>query len=167
MSRPKEGPPAMPATSDHDRVVRFIAATRFPFPGQTDWPEDNLTVTNESAHTCAIPTPEGTHYPDIVIVSEGGEIREVGEVETEIGDAQLRLWAWGSAASNNKTKTGVKHFFVYVPVGLGERAIDLLDRNGISYAGVRTWEVDRAGRIRIVPVVTTGDPKDHCESVSA
>jgi len=34
------------ATRDaHDRVVRFIAKHRFPFPGQTDWPADNLTLT--------------------------------------------------------------------------------------------------------------------------
>ena len=43
----------------------------------------------------------------------------------------------------------------------------LLEQHGISYAGVRTWDVDEEGRIRISPVVTTGDPKDHRESVSS
>ena len=151
---------------DHDRVVRFIAASRFPFPGQTDWPADNRTVTNETDRRVGVASPDGTHYPDIVIVSTAGEVREVAEVETEVGEAQLRIWGWGSAAADSKTKTGVKHFFVYVPRGLEFKAKDLLDRHAISYAGVRGWEVDATGRIRIVPLVTTGDPKDHCESVS-
>jgi hypothetical protein len=156
----------MPSQLDHDRAVRFIAATRFPFPGQADWPADNLTVTNESERRCAIRTPAGEHYPDIVIVTDKGVVRVVGEVELEVGEAQARIWAWSSAACDNKTKTGVKHFFVYVPKGLAQRALDLLEQHRISYAGVRTWEVDEEGRIRISPVVTTGDPKDHRESLS-
>ena len=32
--------------SIHDLVVRTIAATRFPFPGQTTWPEGYVTNTN-------------------------------------------------------------------------------------------------------------------------
>jgi hypothetical protein len=157
----------MPNQLDHDRAVRFIAASRFPFPGQPDWPQDNLTLTNETERQRGIETPDGMHYPDIVIVSRKGELREIGEVETEIGDAQARIWAWASAASDNGTKTGVKHFFVYVPPGLEQRAIALLDENKISHAGVRTWSVDEAGRIHIKPIVTSGDPKDHQDSVSA
>jgi hypothetical protein len=157
----------MPSQQDHDRAVRFIAASRFPFPGQTDWPRDNRTLTNETEKKQGIAGPEGTHYPDIVIVSEAGEIREVAEIETEIGPTQARVWAWSSAASDNHTKTGVKHFFVYVPPGAEQTAIALLDGNKISYAGVRTWSVDDKGRIHIVPVVTTGDPKDHQESLSS
>jgi hypothetical protein len=50
------------ATRDaHDRVVRFIAKYRFPFPGQTDWPADNITLTNETTRQHGIVTPEGTH----------------------------------------------------------------------------------------------------------
>jgi hypothetical protein len=157
----------MPSQHDHDRAVRFIAASRFPFPGQTDWPLDNLTLTNETERKQGIAGPAGTHYPDIVIVSKAGQIREVAEIEIEVGPARARIWAASSAASDNGTKTGVKHFFVYVPPGEEQNAIALLDGNQISYAGVRTWSVDAAGRIRIVPVVTTGDPKDHQESVSA
>jgi hypothetical protein len=154
-----------PSRVDHDRVVRFVAKHRFPFPGQTDWPADNITVTNETTPTRGIPTPEGVHHPDIVIVTGRGELREVAEVETEVTEATARIWAWGSAASDTKTRTGVRHFFVYVPAGQGEAALRLLDRHGISYAGVRTWEIDPQGRIHIVPVATTGDAKDHVESV--
>ena len=157
----------MPSQSDHDRTVRFIAASRFPFPGQTDWPPDNITLTNESERQRGIATPEGTHYPDIVIVSEAGALREIGEVETEVGEAQAKVWAWSSAASDNGTKTGVKHFFVYVPPGLEQRAVDLLNKHKISHAGVRTWSVDSDGRIHIKPIVTSGDPKDHQDSVSS
>ena len=155
-----------PNRADHDRVVRFIAASRFPFPGQTDWPADNVTITNETERRRGVPTPGGVHYPDIVVTADDGAIREVAEVETDVTPAHARVWALGSAASDAMTRTGVRHFFVYVPAGREQEALALLDANRISYAGVRTWEVDADGRIRIVPVVTTGDPKDHVESRS-
>jgi hypothetical protein len=31
-----------------NRVIRIIAATRFPFVDQTDWGEDYVTITNDS-----------------------------------------------------------------------------------------------------------------------
>lgn len=155
-----------PSRADHDRVVRFIAATRFPFPGQADWPADNVTITNETERRRGIDTANGKHFPDIIIVGGKDDIREVAEVETEIGEAQAPIWAIGSAAADSKTKTGVKHFFVYVPAGLEQKALDLLDAKQISHAGVRGYLIDAAGKIRIVPFVTTGDPKDHVESVS-
>ena len=158
------GPPL--SRADHDRVVRFVAATRFPFPGQTDWPPDNVTLTNETERRRSISTPDGPHYPDIVVVSSAGEVREVAEVETAVGPEIARLWAQASAASDTRTKTGVRHFFVYVPAGLEADARRLLEEGGISYAGLRAYEVD-GPRIRIRPVVTLGDPKDHVESVGA
>ena len=149
----------------HDRVVRFIAKHRFPFPGQTDWPADNVTLTNETSRQHGIPTPEGTHYPDIVVIARGGALREVAEVETELTEDTARVWALGSAAADTKTKTGVRHFFVYVPDDLGDAAQYLLERHAISHAGLRTWRIDADGQIHIVPVITTGDAKDHVESV--
>lgn len=151
--------------ADHDRAIRFIAASRFPFPGQVDWPPDNVTITNDAEPRKGVPTPEGTHYPDIVIASTAGEIREVAEVETEVTPETARIWAWSSAASDTKTKTGVRHFFVYVPAGREDEALRLLETHRISFAGLRTWEIDAADRIRVVPFVTPGDPKDHVESV--
>ena len=106
----------------HDRVVRFIAKHRFPFPGQTDWPADNVTLTNETSRQHGINTPEGTHYPDIVVIARGGALREVAEVETELTEDTAKVWALGSAAADTKTKTGVRHFFVYVPDGQIGRA---------------------------------------------
>jgi hypothetical protein len=154
------------ATRDaHDRVVRFIAKYRFPFPGQTDWPADNITLTNETSRQHGIATPEGRHYPDIVVIARGGALREVAEVETELTEDTAKVWAWGSAAADTKTKTGVRHFFAYVPEGLGEGAQQLLERHAISHAGLRTWRINAEGQIHIVPVITTGDAKDHVESV--
>ena len=141
-----------PSRADHDRVVRFIAATRFPFSGQADWPVDTVTITNETERRRGIDTAAGKD--------------DIREVETEIGEAQASIWTIGSAAADSKTKTGVKHFFVYVPAGLEQKALDLLGAKQISHAGVRGYLIDAAGKIRIVPFVTTGDPKDHVESVS-
>lgn len=154
-----------PSKADHDRVVRFIAANRFPFPGQADWPPDNVTITNDTERRRGIATPEGVHYPDIVIASTAGEIRELAEVETEVTSETARRWVWASEASDTKTKTGVRHFFVYVPAGRQDDALRLLETHRISFAGLRTWEIDAAGRIHVVPIATPGDPKDHVESV--
>ena len=55
---------AATATRDaHDRVVRFIAKYRFPFPGQTDWPADNVTLTNETSRQHGIPRPRARTIP--------------------------------------------------------------------------------------------------------
>jgi len=155
----------MATRADHDRVVRFVARHRFPFPGQADWPADNVTLTNETTRQRGIPTPEGLHYPDIVVVARGGALREVAEVETSLGEDTAKIWAWGSAAADDKTRTGVRHFFVYVPEGQADLARQLLERHAISHAGLRTWRIDADGQIHIVPVLTTGDAKDHVESV--
>jgi hypothetical protein len=52
-----------------------------------------------------------------------------------------------------------------VPDGLGDVAHQLLERHAISHVGIRTWRIDADGQIHIVPVITTGDAKDHVESV--
>jgi hypothetical protein len=100
-----------------------------------------------------------------VVIALGGALREVAEVETELTKDTAKVWAWGSAAADTKTKTGVRHFFVYVPEGLGAAAQQLLEGHAISHAGLRTWRIDADGQIHIVPVITTGDAKDHVESV--
>ena len=89
----------------------------------------------------------------------------MAEVETELTEDTARVWAWGSAAADTKTKTGVRHFFVYVPDGLGERGPVSPRAPAISHAGLRTWRIDADGQIHIVPVITPGDAKDHVESV--
>jgi hypothetical protein len=147
--------------TEHDRVAEHVAATRFPFPGQPDWPADYRTIVNVSERQQAIPGPDGPLYPDIVVVDRSGHVREVGEVETDVDPAMVERWRAGSAAADDRTETGVRHFFVYVPVGLEAAARELLEGNGVSYAGLRAYRVDAGGGFAIVPVVTPAGPKDH------
>lgn len=145
----------------HDLVVNTIARTRFPFPGQTTWPADYVTLTNVPERRRSIRTPSGEHYPDIVISDGTGRIRELGEVEMNVDSSSLHYLKAGSEIADDDTPTRVKHFFVYVPAGMEEKAQALLEDNGISYAGVRGFTIDADGAVRIVPFVTKGDPYDH------
>ncbi|HUZ01309.1 MAG TPA: hypothetical protein VMU89_13245 [Thermomicrobiaceae bacterium] len=148
-------------TSEHDRVAAHVAATRFPFPGQVDWPVDYRTIVNVPEPLAAIPGPNGSLYPDIVILDGTGRVREVGEVEPELGQDCVARWLAGSASADDRTETGVRHFFVYVPEGLESAARTLLDEGGVSYAGLRTYRVEADGEVTIVPVMTPGGTKDH------
>ncbi len=145
----------------HDRLARMIAKTRFPFADQVDWPKDYVTMVNVDGPERAIPGPDGEHYPDIVIVDGKDQVREVGEVELAADEACLPIWQAGSEAADDHTDSGDKHFFVYVPAGEEAKAKDLLERHGISYAGVRGWAVADDGALEIVPFVTPGEAKDH------
>lgn len=147
-------------TDVHDKVAKYIADTRFPFPGQTDWPAGYVTICNAGAPTRPIDGPDGKHHPDIIIVSPTDVVREVGEVEMTVDPARLPLLRAGSEASDDRTPTKVRHFFLYVPAGLEQEAQTMLDDAGISYAGVRGFVVE-GDQIRIVPFVTKGDPYDH------
>lgn len=145
----------------HDLVVEYIARYRFPFPGQTTWPDGYVTTTNASERRKSIPTPAGEHYPDIVITDRTGRVRELGEVEMNIGPEALPYLKAGSELTDNDTPTHVKHFFVYVPAGQEAVAQKLLEENGISYAGVRGFTVNADGTVKVVPSVTKGDQYDH------
>lgn len=144
----------------HRRVVRWIAANRFPFPGQTNWPNDYITLTNEASHTRSIITADGEAYPEIVIIDRSGAVREGGVVETEVTDDMGARWASYSRAFDNNTATGVRHFFVYVPEGLEERAQALLEAHAVSFAGLRAYTVD-GDDVRVTPILTPGDSQDH------
>ena len=146
---------------EHDLAVRSIAANRFPFPDQQDWPADYVTLTNQSVQRRGVPGPQGTEYPDIVVIDGRGEIREIGEIEVDVAEEYAGRWARASAACDHKTTSGVQHFFVYVPPGSEAEAMRLLDAHEISHAGVRTWALADDGTVIIDPIVTRGDPKDH------
>ncbi|WGF87912.1 hypothetical protein [Marinivivus vitaminiproducens] len=145
----------------HDRIARAVAATRFPFKGQVDWPADYVTIVNAGSPVRAIPVPSGEHFPDIVIVNGEGDTREIGEIEMAASESSASYWRESSLAADNETDSGERHFFVYVPAGEEEAAKAILDAHGISYAGVRGWAVAEDGAIEIVPFVTTGEAKDH------
>ena len=144
-----------------DRVIRIIAATRFPFVDQTDWGEDYVTITNEDGKKIrGISGPMGYVYPSIVITKANTDIQEIGEVETEdtVTEAQVPKWRLMS----EKTGMGrrVKKFFLYVPEGKEETALRLLEGNGVEYDGLRTWAV-KDGSLVITPIKTHDTVKDH------
>lgn len=144
-----------------DRVIRIIAATRFPFVDQTDWGEDYVTITNEDGKKIrGISGPMGYVYPSIVITKANTDIQEIGEVETEdtVTEAQVPKWRLMS----KKTGMGrrVKKFFLYVPEGKEETALRLLEGNGVEYDGLRTWAV-KDGSLVITPIKTHDTVKDH------
>ena len=145
----------------HDQLVTYIAKTRFPFPRQTTWPADYVTLTNVPDRKRAISTPIGEHYPDIVITDGTGRIREIGEVEMTLDPTRIPYLLAGSQTADDDTSAKVRHFFLYVPAGLEEDARSLLDAHGISYAGVRGFTLNEDGTARIVPFVTPGDEYDH------
>ena len=138
----------------HDVAVRHIAATRFPFPGQKDWPKNYRTVTNEMSPRVGIKTEQGFVYPDIVVVDDNGAIRELGEVETEdsVGPDQVEKWRLYSKSTGMGKVT--KKFFLYVPEGKEEDMEKLLKENRIEFAGLRTYRVSKDGRVSVTPVVT-------------
>jgi hypothetical protein len=144
-----------------DRVIRIIAATRFPFVDQTDWGEDYVTITNDCGKKIrGISGPTGYVYPSIVITKANTDIQEIGEVETEdtVTEAQVPKWRLMS----EKTGMGrrVKKFFLYVPEGKEETALRLLEGNGVEYDGLRTWAV-KDGNLVITPIKTHDTVKDH------
>lgn len=147
-------------SAEHDLAVRYIAANRFPFPDQTDWPADYTTLTNADRRVRSIPDGDGEHFPDIVILNERGEPCRLGEVEAVVDAAAIARWRLCSDAADTLNETGVKNLFVYVPAGLGEAALKALDDNGISFAGLREITVD-GEKVRIAPFLTRGDRYDH------
>ena len=144
-----------------DRVVRIIAATRFPFVDQTDWGEDYITIMNDGGKRFrGVMGPDGPIYPSIVITRAKTEIQEIGEVETEdtVNGAQVPKWRLLSEAAGMGRRT--RKFFLYVPEGKEGTAERLLEDSSVEYAGLRTWAV-RDGGLVVTPVKTPDDPKDH------
>lgn len=150
----------MPVPS-HDAVVAFVAANRFPFPGQTTWPANYTTLTNAPAKKRAVPVGDNEYFPDIVVIDSDGKTREIGDVEETIDVAKVPLWRAASAAGDELPEYGTRIFFLYVPEGLEDQAQKVLDDNAIPYAGVRGYRADANGIISIVPFVTRGSPYDH------
>jgi hypothetical protein len=147
--------------SAHDAIVNYIAKTRFPFPGQKTWAPDYRTLTNTPIRKHGIQLPGGEHFPDIVILDGTGRVREIGEVEMNVADISVATLKATSETADTDTPTKVRHFFLYVPVGQEPAAQTLLDTNGISYAGLRGFQMSGDGPIKIIPFVTPGDSYDH------
>ncbi len=144
-----------------DRVIRIIAATRFPFVDQTDWGEDYVTITNVGGKKIrGISGPMGYVYPSIVITKGNTDIQEIGEVETEDTVTEAHVPKWRLMSEKTGMGKRVKKFFLYVPEGKEEAALRLLEGNGVEYDGLRTWAV-KDGSLVITPIKTHDTVKDH------
>ena len=144
-----------------NRVIRIIAATRFPFVDQVDgWPSDYQTIVNDEQKRFGIKGPDGVVYPSIVILRGDGGVQELGMVERveDVNEGRAKLWRLLSDS------TGVgrryKKLFIYVPRGLEEKALKILEGNGIEYDGLRGYAVEDRS-LRIIPIKTHDSPQDH------
>jgi hypothetical protein len=143
-----------------NRVVRIIAATRFPFVDQEDWGEGYVTIVNDEVKRRGIDTEDAVVYPSIVIAKPDGRIQEVADVALvkEVKPASVKRWKLLS----EKTGLGEKEkkFFLYVPPGSEEKALKLLEENKISYAGLRVYTIkDRI--LSVTPIKTPDSEYDH------
>jgi hypothetical protein len=133
------------------RVIRIIAATRFPFVDQTDWNPSYITITNDVVKRRSIEGPEGKVYPSIVIVDAKDEVKEIGEVEMEDTVTENQVEKWELISQKASTDGGVKRFFLYVPEGKGKTAQRLLRDNSIEYAGLHTWAIKHSNLV-VTPI---------------
>jgi len=143
-----------------NRIIRIIAATRFPFVDQTDWGEGYVTIVNDEVKRRGIETTEGIVYPSIVITLADNRMQEIGEVEPEdcVTVAQVPKWKLFSETAGMGRR--VKKFFLYVPEGLEEKAQKLLENNKIEYAGLRTYAISD-GNLVVTPITTPDGEHDH------
>ena len=143
-----------------NRIIRIIAATRFPFVDQEDWGEGYITIVNDEVKKRGIETGTEIVYPSIVITLSDGRIQEIGEVEFEEGINVVNVPKWRLFSESVGKGRFVKKFFLYIPEGVEEKAVKLLENNNIEYSGVRTYAV-KNGTLIITPIKSNDGPHDH------
>jgi len=143
-----------------NRIIRIIAATRFPFVDQETWPEDYRTLVNDETKRFGIKGPDGVVYPSIVILRGDGGIQELGEVEPSEGVSETSISKWRLLSESASVGMRVKKFFLYVPEGLEEKTLKLLEENNVEYDGLRSYAV-KEGKLVITPIETHDNPNDH------
>ena len=150
-----------PETLRH-RVTRIIAATRFPFVDQVDgWPASYRTIVNDEQKRFGLMAPwKEVIYPSIVILRGDEAVQELGMVEPagNVEPGRARVWAFLSDSASVGRR--FKKLFIYVPKGLEESALEILEGNGIEYDGLRGYHVVD-GSLRIIPIKTHDSPHDH------
>jgi hypothetical protein len=145
------------------RVTRIIAATRFPFVDQpeTSWPNCYETIVNDETKRFGLLSPWGeVVYPSVVILNCDGGVQELGMVERteDVNETRAKLWRLLSDSASLCRK--VKKLFVYVPHGLEDEALKILEDNDIEYDGLRGYGVVD-GWLKIYPIKTHDSPHDH------
>lgn len=151
-----------PETLRH-RVTRIIAATRFPFVDQpeTSWPDCYETIVNDETKRFGLLSPWGeVVYPSIVILNCDGGVQELGMVELaeDVTEARAKLWRFLSDCASVGRR--VKKLFIYMPLGLEEKALGILEGEGIEYDGLRGYDIVD-GSLKIYPIKTHDSPGDH------
>ena len=58
-----------------NRIIRIIAATRFPFVDHEDWGEGYVTIVNDEVKRRGIESLDGLVFPSIVIALANGRIQ--------------------------------------------------------------------------------------------
>ena len=145
------------------RITRIIAATRFPFVDQPEdsWPPCYKTIVNDEEQRFGLLAPWGeVVFPSIVILNCEGGVQELGMVEAaeNVTPERAKLWQFLSdSASVGRTH---KKLFVYVPVGLQGKALEILEGNEIEYDGLREYSIED-GWLKIHPIKTHDSPHDH------
>jgi hypothetical protein len=143
-----------------NRIIRIIAATRFPFVDQEDWGEGYITIVNDEVKRRGIETGTDILYPSIVITLANERIQEIGEVEDEEGVNVTNVPRWRLFSDSAAKGRFVKKFFLYIPEGIEEKAVKLLENNNIEYSGVRTYAV-KNGNLVLTPIKSNDGPHDH------
>jgi len=143
-----------------NRVIRIIAATRFPFVDQEDWGEGYVTIVNDEVKRRGIDTDESVIYPSIVIAKPDGRIQELADVALakEVAPSSVERWMLFSKKSGVGEKE--KKFFLYVPPKSEEKALKLLENSKISYAGLRIYKINN-GILSVTPIKTPDSEYDH------
>jgi hypothetical protein len=143
-----------------NRIIRIIAATRYPFVDQEDWGEGYITIVNDEMKRKGIETGTEIVYPSIVITLADGRIQEIGEVENEDGVNVANVPKWRLFSDSAGKGRFVKKFFLYVPEGVEEKAVKLLENNNIEFSGVRAYALNN-GNLVITPIKSNDGPHDH------
>jgi hypothetical protein len=144
-----------------NRVTRIIAATRFPFVDQEEgWPSDYQTVVNDEQRRFGIKGPDGVIYPSIVILRGDGGVQELGMVERAEDVHAGRAGLWRLLSETASVGRKYKKLFIYVPLGLEDKALRILEENEIEYDGLRGYSIEGGG-LRVTPVKTHDSPHDH------
>ncbi len=143
-----------------NRIVRIIAATRFPFVDQEDWGEGYITIVNDEIKRKGIETGTEIVYPSIVITLADGRIQEIGEVELDEGISVANVPRWRLFSESAGKGRFVKKLFLYIPEGVEEKTVKLLENNNIEFSGVRTYAV-KNGTLVITPIKSNDGPHDH------
>jgi hypothetical protein len=143
-----------------NRIIRIIAATRFPFVDQEDWGEGYTTIVNDEVKRRGLDTEHTVVYPSIVITKPDGRVQEVADVALAKEVDSSSVIRWRQLSERTGMGEREKKFFLYVASGSEKKAQRLLEDNHISYAGLRVYRITD-GILSVTPIKTPDSDYDH------